>query len=84
MILVQVTGVGVHFADAAGYRASEMLNFLADLEKLENSSALRQLTATHPRPAERIATLKPLVQNRGEVLAERWTSWTANLSRSKT
>jgi len=76
--------IGFQLADAAGYRASEMLTFLADLEKLENTTALRQLTATHPRPAERIAALKPLVQDRGEVLAERWASWTANLSRSKT
>jgi predicted Zn-dependent protease len=76
--------IGFQLADAAGYRASELLNFLADLEKLENTTALKQLTATHPRPAERIATLKPLVKDRGEVLAERWASWTANLSRSKT
>ena len=76
--------VGFQLADAAGYRASELLNFLADLEKLEDSTALKQLTATHPRPAERIAALKPLAHDRGEVLAERWASYTANLSRSKT
>jgi hypothetical protein len=47
---------------------------------------MKQLTATHPAPKDRIATLRPLVRdpNRGEVLAERWSPWTVNLSRSKT
>src|ERR1700682_6214785 len=76
--------IGFQLADAAGYRASELLNFLADLEKLENSTALKQLTATHPRPADRIATLTPLVHDRGGVLAERWAAHTTTLSRSKT
>ncbi|MDQ6801710.1 MAG: M48 family metalloprotease [Acidobacteriota bacterium] len=78
--------IGFELADAAGYRAGELLTFLAALEKMEGTSALKQLTATHPRPKDRIATLKPLVRdpNRGAVLADRWTQWTMNLSRSAT
>ena len=78
--------IGFELADASGYRAAEMMTFLASLEKLEGSSALKQLTATHPSAKDRIATLKPLVRdpNRGALLAERWAEWTVNLSRSAT
>jgi len=78
--------IGFKLADASGYRAAEMLTFLASLQKLEGTSALKTLTATHPAPKDRIATLKPLVRdpNRGALLAERWNRWTANLSRSTT
>jgi predicted Zn-dependent protease len=78
--------IGFELADAAGYRAAEFLTFLASLEKLEGTSAMKQLTATHPAPKDRIATLRPLVRdpNRGQVLAERWNQWTVNLSRIKT
>ena len=78
--------IGFELTDASGYRAAEMLTFLASLEKLEGTSAMKQLIATHPRPKDRIATLKPLVRdpNRGELLAERWAKWTVNLSRSAT
>src|SRR2546430_385895 len=78
--------IGFELADASGYRAAEMMTFLASLEKLEGSSPLKQLTATHPRAKDRIATLKPLVRdpNRGALLAERWAAWTVNLSRSAT
>ncbi len=78
--------IGFELADAAGYRAAEFLTFLASLQKLEGTSALQQLTATHPAPADRMATLRPLVRDakRGQVLAERWNQWTVNLSRSRT
>jgi predicted Zn-dependent protease len=78
--------VGFQLADAAGYRAGELLTFLAELEKLETTSAMKQLTATHPAPAERIAALRPLVRQpeQGAILAERWASWTAKLSRTGT
>ena len=78
--------IGFELADASGYRAAEMLTFLASLQKLEGTSALKTLTATHPAPKDRIATLKPLVRdpNRGALLAQRWSQWTANLSRSAT
>ena len=78
--------IGFELADAAGYRAAEMLTFLTSLEKLEGTSSLKQLTATHPSPQDRIKTLKPLVHdpNHGALLAERWTQWTVNLSRSAT
>jgi predicted Zn-dependent protease len=67
--------IGVQLADAAGYRASEMITFLTALQSLESTDALRQLTATHPSPAERIATIRPLVRtDRGAVLAERWAA----------
>jgi len=78
--------IGFQLADAAGYRATELLTFLASLEKLEGTSAMKQLTATHPAPKDRIATLKSLVRdpNRGKLLANRWSEWTVNLSRSRT
>ncbi|HYS56419.1 MAG TPA: M48 family metalloprotease [Thermoanaerobaculia bacterium] len=78
--------IGFELTDASGYRAAELLTFLASLEKLEGTSALKTLTATHPAPQDRIATLKPLVRdpNRGALLAERWSQWTVNLSRSAT
>ncbi len=78
--------IGFDLSDAAGYRAAEFFTFLASLEKLEGTSAMKQLTATHPAPKDRIATLRPMVRdpNRGEVLAERWSQWTVNLSHSRT
>ena len=77
--------IGYQLADAAGYRATEFITFLESLEKLEGTTAMKTLTATHPSPKERIATLRPLAKdpNHGEVLAERWNQWTMNLSRSK-
>lgn len=43
---------------------------------------MKTLTAT---PKDRIATPWPLVHNpaHGELLAERWGTWTVNLSRAK-
>jgi predicted Zn-dependent protease len=78
--------IGFELADSAGYRAAELLTFLASLQKLEGTSSLKQLTATHPSPKDRIAMLKPLVHDpsRGVVLAERWSQWTMNLSKSPT
>ncbi len=36
------------------------------------------LTATHPAPADRKRYVRPLVTSAsGEVLAERWSAWTA-------
>ncbi len=77
--------IGFQLADAAGYRAAEFLTFLDSLQKLEGTSAMKTLTATHPSPKDRITTLKPLVKdpNHGEMLAERWNEWTMNLSHSK-
>lgn len=77
--------IGYQLADAAGYRASELITFLESLQKLEGTTALKTLTATHPSPKDRIATLRPLAgdPNRGELLAERWSQWTVNLSRAK-
>jgi len=77
--------IGFQLADAAGYRASEFITFLRSLEKLEGTTAMKTLTATHPSPKDRIATLRPLVHDpaHGELLAERWTAWTVNLSRAK-
>ncbi|HJT16385.1 MAG TPA: M48 family metalloprotease [Thermoanaerobaculia bacterium] len=78
--------IGFQLADAAGYRASEFITFLQSLEKLEGTSAMKTLTATHPSPKDRIATIKPMVRdaNRGELLADRWKEWTVNLSRLST
>jgi predicted Zn-dependent protease len=83
---VEADRIGFELADSAGYRAAELLTFLASLQKLEGTSSLKQLTATHPSPKDRIATLKPLVHDpsRGAMLAERWSQWTMNLSKSPT
>jgi predicted Zn-dependent protease len=70
--------IGVELATAAGYRAAEYVNFLTALQKLEGTSQMAVLVATHPRAADRISTVKPLLKNgqSGVVLAERWNEWT--------
>ena len=74
--------MGVQLADESGYRASEFLNFLGSLQKLERTAAMKQLTATHPSPESRQSTLKGVVpaEPRGEILADRWSEYTVNLS----
>lgn len=67
--------IGAELADAAGYNNSSFGTFLDGLKKLEGTSQMRQLTATHPAPADRIAALKPTIADHGELLAERFQSW---------
>ena len=75
--------VGVELAASAGYRGSEFLRFLEGLKELEGSSQMKVLVATHPKAADRIAVVKPLVAKAeaGAVLADRWKSWTQLSSR---
>ncbi|MEA2463703.1 MAG: hypothetical protein QOJ98_1450 [Acidobacteriota bacterium] len=69
--------IGVELAAAAGYRATEFLNFLDALQELEGESKMKVLTATHPGAADRKKYVTPLVgSGSGEVLAERWAAWT--------
>jgi predicted Zn-dependent protease len=70
--------VGVELAAEAGYRSSEFLRFLEGLQKLEGSSQMKVLVATHPRAADRITVVKPLVakSDKGVILDDRWKSWT--------
>jgi predicted Zn-dependent protease len=69
--------IGVELSEAAGYRAGEFVTFLEALQKLEGTSEMKTLTATHPSPASRISTIKPLLKNGGVVvLAERFDQWT--------
>ena len=68
--------IGLQIATDAGYRAAEFVHFLEGLEKLEGTSQMKVLLATHPSPKQRIAYVKPLVKEEGAVLAERWTQWT--------
>jgi len=69
--------IGTEIAASAGYKAAEFLTFLEDLKKIEDSSEMRMLTATHPRPEDRIKYLRPRLKNdTGVVLAERWDDWT--------
>lgn len=69
--------IGVELSEAAGYRASEYVTFLEGLEKLEGTSQMKTLTATHPSPESRISTIKPLLKNDdGVVLAARFDQWT--------
>lgn len=68
--------IAVELTEAAGYRPGEYIRFLENLEKLEGTSAMKTLTATHPSPASRIATIKPLIkQEQGEILAKRFDTW---------
>jgi beta-barrel assembly-enhancing protease len=70
--------IGVELAAEAGYRSSEFLRFLEGLQKLEGSSQMKVLVATHPRAADRITVVKPLVakSDQGVILDDRWKSWT--------
>jgi predicted Zn-dependent protease len=70
--------IGVELAAAAGYRAAEFVNFLTTLQSLEGKPSMKVLVATHPRAADRIGVVKPLVANAttGQVLAERWRDYT--------
>jgi predicted Zn-dependent protease len=69
--------IGTEIAASAGYKASEFLTFLSALEKIEGTSQMKMLVSTHPSPEDRIAYLKPKMQNEtGVVLAERWQEWT--------
>jgi len=69
--------IGAELAGAAGYDNASFITFLDGLKKLAGSSEMRQLTATHPAPAERIAALKPEIADDGEVLADRFHTWMA-------
>ncbi|HET7435861.1 MAG TPA: M48 family metalloprotease [Thermoanaerobaculia bacterium] len=66
--------VGVELAAAAGYRSAELVTFIDDLGKHEKVKS--SMLATHPSPSDRIAAIKPLIDQDGEVLAERWAQWT--------
>lgn len=70
--------LGTDLAAAAGYKAAEFLTFLTGLEKLDGSTQTKTLTATHPRPSDRAAYLRPKLAKEaaGQVLAERWAQWT--------
>jgi len=67
--------VGAELADAAGYNNASFVTFLEGLKKLEGSTQMRQLTATHPAPGDRITALKPTIADHGAVLGERFASW---------
>ena len=69
---------GVQLAAEAGYRAAEYVKFLETLQDMEGTSSMKTLTATHPKPGDRVNYVKPLVadKSRGVVLAERWVKWT--------
>lgn len=69
--------IGAELADAAGYNNASFLTFLEALKKLEGSTEMRQLTATHPAPADRMAALKPAIADHGELLADRFRTWMA-------
>lgn len=69
--------IGVQLAAEAGYKASEFVTFLEDLQKIEGTSSMKMLVSTHPKPEDRIQYLKPkLHSDNGVVLAERWEEWT--------
>jgi len=69
--------IGTELAALAGYKGYEFLTFLEKLKKLEGSKEMSILTATHPKPSDRIKYLQPrLKSDDGVVLAERWEQWT--------
>ena len=71
--------VGVQLAASAGYQAKAYLHFLESLSALSKSrsSAFAQLGATHPRPDDRIKTIRAVAgkETQGQLLAERWAMW---------
>lgn len=71
--------IGAQLAVAAGYRDDGATSFLTTLQGIEGtSSAMKQLTATHPRAADRITSLNSAIRpkQQGELLADRFKSWT--------
>lgn len=70
--------IGVELSAAAGYKAPEFLRFLDSLEKEEGTSAMKQFVATHPSAEDRRKAVQSALRDDrgGEVLAERWASWT--------
>jgi predicted Zn-dependent protease len=67
--------IGAELAAAAGYKTTAFVTFLETLRKLEGTTEMKQLTDTHPSPSDRIAALKPAINDHGELLAERFDSW---------
>lgn len=68
--------IAAELTAASGYNASALVSFLKGLEKLEGTSQLKQLTDTHPSPADRIKALGTSVPDSGELLADRFAFWT--------
>lgn len=69
--------IGAELADAAGYNNAAFITFLEGLKSLEGSTEMRQLTATHPAPGDRMTALKPTIADHGAVLEERFQTWVA-------
>lgn len=70
--------IGMKLAKAAGYREESFVDFLSTLETLSAArpEGIRQLTQTHPAPADRIAALRRLKPSpEGATLQERWNAW---------
>ncbi|MFZ2493315.1 MAG: M48 family metalloprotease [Thermoanaerobaculia bacterium] len=70
--------IGVKMAAAAGYRAAAYVDFLETLQEIEGEKSMSVLTATHPRPADRLGYVKSAAGNprNGELLEDRWARWT--------
>lgn len=70
--------IGMKLAKAAGYREESFVDFLSTLDSLSGTrpEGIRQLTQTHPKPADRIAALRKLKPSpEGATLEERWAAW---------
>lgn len=65
---------GVALASQAGYRSASYLDFLKALDRLagSQSSSLKQLGSTHPKPADRIKAVEGSVSSDGETVSSRW------------
>jgi predicted Zn-dependent protease len=67
--------IGVEIAGKAGYRPDAYLTFLRTLIGLahEESSAFKQLGATHPKPDDRLTAVEASAKStEGMLLADRW------------
>lgn len=70
--------IGMQLAAAAGYREAALVDFLETLRSLAGTrpAGLQQLTQTHPKPEDRISSLRKLnPSTEGATLEERWSEW---------
>lgn len=72
----EADSIGVELATSAGYDPGGLASFIRKLDAHGREGPLAEITATHPRPADRLSALERITQRRGAaggaVLAERY------------
>lgn len=71
---LEADAVGAQMAASAGYQSTAMVSFLQTLDQVmaKNTSAMHQFTATHPPNDARISALKPVINEKGALLDDRF------------